>query len=90
MARALIRRAFVVLLASMPIVEAAPSRAECIRGNVAVHRKAHTDLTVLSDTQCLVPTPWPVVVDVHADESEDGVPPGTPNGVRVDLWVPAP
>lgn len=67
-----------------------PSQAMCVRGNLAVHRQDQTDVTLLQESQCLVWTPWPDVVDVHWDDGVAGLPSGAPRGAKVDLWVPLP
>lgn len=80
----------VVIVLVISGMEAGPSPAACARGNLDVHRRNDTDVTLLDEAQCVVPTPWPDFVDFHWDDSGETPPSGAPSGAKVDVWVPSP
>ena len=73
-----------------PVIGAAPSEAECLAADVIVYRTNQADEPVVTDGQCLVPTPftlrWRVFVEPWIGSTVTGV----PSGAMVELWVPVP
>ena len=87
--------ALVIVAASVSatVTIAMPRRAEadCIQGDVYVTRQGTTPTYITGPGSCVVPTPWtPQVINGRAEVSRDGLPPGTPNGVGVDVWLTLP
>lgn len=79
----------VVLAACAFVLGAAPAQGRCVAADLTVHWSGQADQPVLTDGQCLVPTPLPATFQVEEDRSVP-TPTGTPSGAYVDLWVPMP
>lgn len=45
---------------------------------------------VVGPKTCVVSTPWPVVQSHRVEHQQSGLPPGTPNGGGVAIWLPSP
>jgi len=77
------KRARVVVVAALLAVAwtaARPARADCVTGELVVHRSGQTSITVLPAGTCVVPTPWPRNGGVGGGHTQAGIPTGVPNG----------
>jgi hypothetical protein len=66
-----------------------PAEAGCVSADVFVHRTNQSDVVLLTDNQCLVPTPWPENLRVMRDVRVPTVT-GVPSGAYVDVWFTVP
>lgn len=81
-------RASALGIAVMGVAEATPAQAGCVAADVIVHRTNEPDHPVVTDGQCLVPTPFGGVIRQELDVSWGSTATGVPSGVYLDVWVP--
>lgn len=79
------------LLLGAGALGATPAKADCIRAEVVVYWSDGTQQTVWPQSHCFLETgPLITAPSVSYREDEGNLPPGYPNGVRAQLWVPLP
>ena len=79
--------AALIVVAAVLAVGITPSHARCLAADVIVHRTGQPDQPVVTDGQCLVPTPFGAYLRVEHDVRLP-TPSGTPSGAYVEVWVP--
>jgi hypothetical protein len=83
----------VVVLATVimgAMAGAAPGEARCLTADVILHWSHKPDQPVVTDTQCLVWTPFNAVTQVEANVDTGETQPGLPAGAYVEVWLPYP
>lgn len=89
----LITRAAMAAAASfglMGLVQASPARAQCLQADIYVTRSSAPPTYLSGPNSCVVPTPWNQTENLYGQQSQGGLPTGTPNGAGFNVWVPAP
>ncbi|MBW3668998.1 MAG: hypothetical protein KY443_07265 [Actinobacteria bacterium] len=70
-----------------------PAEAECLRAQLEVRRWNDSNITVLSEHDCIYATSWAIFSEGYNDHDGQMPPPvpdGTPNGYEVGYWLPFP
>lgn len=82
----------VLLVAAVVMVGGGAAQADCLSVEARVWKYGQPNpYRPLGQKYCVLPTPWAVQVDHWEDEWVVGsLPPGTPNGVGISVWVPGP
>ena len=89
-ARALLLGAL-VLAGVETVVAAGPANAECIEVTLEVKREAASSWYPLGGSEhCVTDTPWGQSHEIHGGADHGGLPPGTPKGFWIHLWVTTP
>lgn len=79
------------VLGSGGLWAAAPAKADCIRAEVIVYWSDGTQQTVWPSSHCFADTGYDVTwPSVTARDEDDNIPPGYPEGAKVQVWVPLP
>jgi hypothetical protein len=76
------------LLGALGVLAAGPAEANCIRGEIVVHRSGQPDWTVWPESYCFHDTGNGEWITAPAGGTVTGLPTGMPNGARVTVWVP--
>lgn len=84
-------RVFLVAVSTLVIAIPQAARSDCLSAEVRVWTSGEdTPSYPIGEKHCVLHTPWNVSVHEGDDYTEGLVPPGYPNGVGVEVWVPAP
>lgn len=70
---------------------AGPASAECIEVTLEVHRERQPHWYPLGGPdRCMTGTPWNQGQDVTFGSDTEGLPPGTPKGLWLQVWTTGP
>lgn len=74
------------------VAQAAPAAAECVYADAWVSWSGGgtTEVTPWPQGYCLVATPWTYAAEPYANDQEQNVPTGVPNGGGVQAGVTSP
>jgi len=78
-----------LVLAGVDMVTAAnPAKAECIEVTLEVHKEGEPHWYPLGGPEsCVKDTPWNQGQDVSVEDDTEGLPEGTPKGIRLEVWT---
>jgi len=89
--RAIAALATVVAATFSFAVHAEVASADCLSADVYwTTSNGSYPYYVIGPDRCLLPTPWYETWHIPVSVQQNGLPPGTPNGVGANLWIPAP
>jgi hypothetical protein len=82
-----------LVLAALAVVgPAAPAaHADCVSAEAYYYKSGSTTRRyVVGPKKCVAPTPFGELLYVSSERGVNGLPPGTPNGAGVGVWLTSP